>query len=221
MPSAVHNAFASPFIKSDTFATQDLRPEIAERLEVVVNQRVGHFKRNYQGSKKQPDVLFKYYGQDENMLYTAVVEIGFSETYKDLVEDVKLWIEGRTDTRTVFLIKVEESPLYRSPIGKLDDDVIENLKLSDLHDVKTSMVILEDPNDRFGPLKVNNLVWVNKMSVFLEIWKKDPVTGEAKQQGPRSVSFTSLLLLRYVICLPGFCPSTLFQMTHLWNLTLS
>ena len=196
MPSPIHEILASPFIRSDAVATQDLRSEIARQLDAVGNQRVGAFTGAYQGSEKEPDVLFKYKGQDHNVLYTAVVEIGFAETYEELIDDAKLWIEGNRDIRTVILIKVEENPRYHSPTSKLEDDEVRNLGFPDPKDLNTSMVFSTDPSDSFGSLQINNLVWVNKMGVFLEIWKRDAVNGEAKQQGTRSVSCTSLLLFR-------------------------
>lgn len=190
----------SPFFSSNAFATQDLRSEIARQIDVVGNQRVGAFTGAYEGSNKEPDVLFKYKGQDHKLLYTAVVEIGFAETHEELIDDVKLWIEGNRDMRTVILIKVEENPRYYSPTSKLEDDEVKDLGFPDLKDLDTSIVIPKDPNDRFGPLQINNLVWVSKMSVFLEIWKRDKVNGEAKQQGTRSVSCTYFLLLNYNVC---------------------
>ena len=200
MPSPVHEILASPFIRSDGVATQDLRSEITKQLAVVGNQRVGAFTGAYEGSKKEPDVLFKYKGQDHILLYTAVVEIGFSETYEELIDDVKIWIEGNRDIRTVILIKVEENPRYHSPISNLEDDEVKGLGFPHPRDLNTSMVILKDPNNSFGPLQINNLVWVDKMSVFLEEWKRDPVNGEAKQQGIRSVSCTCFLLFGYNAC---------------------
>ena len=127
-------------------------------------------------------MLFKYKGQDQNVLYTAVVEIGFTETYEELVNDAKLWIERNRDIRTVILIKVEENPQYHSPTSRLEDDEVEDLGFPDPKNLKTSIVIPNDPNDGFGPLQINNLVWVNKTGVFLEIWKRDAVNGQAKQQ---------------------------------------
>ena len=129
-----------------------------------------------------------------------MVEIGFAETYKELIDDVKLWIEGNRDMRTVILIKVEENPRYYSPTSKLEDDEVKDLGFPDPRDLDTSMVILKDPNNSFGPLQINNLVWVGKMGVFLEIWKRDTANGEAKQQGTRSVSCTSFLLFSYNVC---------------------
>ena len=200
MPSPLHEVFATPIIISNAVATQELRSEIAGQINVVGTQRVGAFTGAYEGSTKEPDVLFKYEGQDQNVLYTAVVEIGFTETYEELIDDAKLWIEGNQDIRTVILIKVEENPRYHSPTSKLEDDEVEDLGFPDPKDLRTSLVVPKDLNDSFGLLQINNLSWVNKMSVFLEIWKRDAENGEAKQQGTRSVSCTSFLLLRYNVC---------------------
>ena len=200
MPSPVHESLASPFSESNAVAKLDLRSEVARRIHVVGTQRVGAFAGAYEGSNKEADVLFKYRGQDHNVLYTAVVEVGFAETYKELINDVKLWIEGNRDIRTVILIKVEENPPYSSPARKLEDDEVKDLGFPDHKDLRTSMVSLKDPNNSFGPLQINNLVWVGEMGVFLEIWKRDTVNGEAKQQGTRSVRCTSFLLFSYNIC---------------------
>lgn len=156
MPSPVHEIFASPFISSDAIATQDLPSEIRKQLAAVGSQRVGAFTGAYEGSKKEPDVLFKYKGQDHKVLYTAVVEIGFTETYEELIDDAKLWIEGNRDIRTVILIKVEENPQYYPPTSKLEDDEVEDLGFPDPKDLDTSRVIPKNPNDSFGPLQINN-----------------------------------------------------------------
>ena len=221
MPSPTHETLAAPFIRSDVVATQDLRSEIARQINVVGNQRVGAFTGAYEGSNKEPDVLFKYEGQDHNVLYTAVVEIGFAETYEELIDDVKLWIEGNRDIRTVILIKVEENPCYHSPTSKLEDDEVEDLGFPDPKDLRTSLVVPKDPNDSFGPLQINNLGWVNKMSVFLEIWKRDTVNGGAKQKGTRTVSYTSFLHPGTIYMLTQRCSSILFQIMQLRNLTSS
>ncbi|MCJ1285564.1 hypothetical protein MMC26_004905 [Xylographa opegraphella] len=186
MPSPVHDNFAASLIESGFAARQNLRSEIAAHLVVVGSQRVGAFRGIYENSTEEPDVLFKYRRQDRKTSYTAVVEIGVSESYEELVDDAKLWIEGTREIITVILIKVEENPAYRSPISKFEDDDVENLGFPDYKDLDTDMVISKDPNSTFGPLQINNFVWVNKMSVFLEIWKRDPLNGQAKQQGTRS-----------------------------------
>lgn len=196
MSSPLHEPFASFFVENCFVAKQNLRPEIASQARIVGTQRVGAFKGAYEGSKKEPDVLFKYIGQDHNVLHTAVVEIGFAETYEELVEDAKLWIEGTGDVKTVILIKVEESPCYRCPTGMLEDGEIRGLGFPRPIGVDTSMVSRQDAKDSFGPLQINNLVWVNKISVFFKFWIRDEASGKAKQKGTRAVSCTSLLLFR-------------------------
>ena len=198
MPSPVHEIFASPFIVSYGGAAQDLRPEIARRIDVVGNQRVGAaFRGVYEGSKKEADVLFKYEQHNGDILYTAVVEIGFAETYDELMEDVELWIQGSRDIRTVVLIKVEENPRYCSPTSKMEDDEVRDLGFPDPKDLRASMAVLKDSNNRFGPLHIKKLVWVGEMSVWLEIWKRDRVSGKAKQQGTRTVSYTPSLAVSH------------------------
>ena len=192
MPSGIHEAFISPFIGSNEIATQDMRPDVVSRLEALGSQRVEAFIGAYEGSKKEADVLFKYVQQNRDVLYTAAVEIGFAQTYEQLVEDAKLWIEGNHDIKTVILIKVEEDPQYLSPISRLEDDQIRELDFPDFRDLRQSMVVPQDLNDSFGPLQLNGLDWVGKMSVFLEVWKRNETTREAMQQGNRMVSFKLL-----------------------------
>jgi hypothetical protein len=52
MPSEVHEALTAPFIRSQGVGTQDLRPEILDRVEVVGSQKLGEFHGAYVGSKK-------------------------------------------------------------------------------------------------------------------------------------------------------------------------
>lgn len=78
------------------------------------SQRVRGFAGQYQGNKKEADMLFTYEQQNRKILYTCAIEIGFSETYEELIEDVRLWIKGQHDAKTVILIKVVKDPPYRS-----------------------------------------------------------------------------------------------------------
>lgn len=188
MPSGVHERLVSAFIGRHEIAREDLPKAVAERVGVVGSQRIGGFTGQYQDSKKEADVLFTYEQQNRNILYTCAIEIGFFETYEELVEDARLWIEGQHDVKTVILIKVVEDPLYRSPIHTLREDEIKRLDFSRLRELNISMVVLEDQADKFGKLQLRNLTWVGKMYAFLEIWKANTGTGNAERQGARKVS---------------------------------
>lgn len=189
MPSSVHETLASPFIRKLEVAASNLRPDIERRVDVVGTQKVGRFTGAYEGSKNEPDVLFNYAGLDRDVRYTAIVEIGFTETYEHLIDDVTMWIEGNRHIMTAILIKVEEDPRYRSPTCNMENSEVEKLEFPKPADLKTSMVILEDANNSYGPLKIKNLIWVGTMAVFLEIWKRDPEDGKAKRQGIRRVNY--------------------------------
>lgn len=188
MPSGVHERLISSFIGRHEIAREDLPKAVAERVGAVGSQRVGGFTGQYQGSKKEADVLFTYEQQNRKILYTCAIEIGFSETYEELVEDARLWIEGQHDVKTVILIKVVEDPPYRSPIHTLREDEIKGLGFLRFRELDTSLVVLEDQADRFGKLQIRNLTWVGKMYAFLEIWKTNTGTGNAERQGVRKVS---------------------------------
>lgn len=223
MPSGVHETLAAPFLRSQGIATQNLQPDVLDRMQVVGPQLVGAFGGAYEGSKKEPDVLFKYRQQNRYVSYSAVVEVGMSETYEELIEDVKMWIEGNHDIRTAILIKVEEDPRYLSPTSKLDDDQIVALDFPYYRDLNPSMVVLEDPHDTFGPLQLNGLIWVGKTSVFLEVWKRDETTGGAKQHEPRMVSYSPFVILmcNEYLMLTRSVKSILFRTMEFRNLTSS
>jgi hypothetical protein len=187
MPSGVHEALTAPFIRSQGIGTQDLRPEILDRVEVVGSQTLGEFYGAYAGSRKEPDVLFKYFHPNGDVWYSAVVEVGLAETYEELCDDVTQWIEGNHNIRTAILIKVTEEPCYKSPFTNLEDDEVMALGFPPPRDLVTSMVVLENPNNLFGPLELNGLTWVGQMTVFLEIWKRDQTNGLARKYGSRKV----------------------------------
>ena len=184
MASGVHESLSSKFMLDSWIATVIDSP-IADRVETVGPQQVNDFQGKYAGTKKEPDVLYKFEQANSDVIYTAVVEVGFSESYQDLVDDATAWIEGNRDIMTVILIKVEELPQYKSPLDELEDDEIERLKSLGSVNIKTSTVVPRDQNDSFGPLQLNDLTCVGKMSAFLEVWKRDGRTGKAKRQDPR------------------------------------
>lgn len=90
MPSSVHEIFAIAFIRSQAFTTQDLRSETENQCSVVGTQKVSSFTGAYKDSKKKSDVLFKYKRQDRLVTYIVVVEIDFSKSYEEFVDDVKI-----------------------------------------------------------------------------------------------------------------------------------
>lgn len=190
MPTSVHEDIASTFIGRHEVAAEVLPPATARRIFATGSQIIRGFRGEYQGSDKEPDVLFKYKQEDGNVIYTCTVEIGMAETYQELVEDAKQWIEGQHEVQTVILIKLEEIPLYRCPTRTFQDEEIEALGLPHFSAIKSNMFRLQDPADIFGPLQLCNLTWVGRMHAFLEMWKANVTSGLAERQGDRTVSFS-------------------------------
>lgn len=188
MPSGVHERLGNAFVERHGVVREDLPEALAERVGTAGSQTLRRFTGQYQGSRKEADVLFTYQQQDGEMLFTCAIEIGFAESYQELVEDARLWIEGRHDVKTVILIKVVEDPPYRSPLRTLREDEIKGLGFPHIQELKTTQVVLEDQADRFGKLQIRGLTWVGKMYAFLEIWKANAGTGNAERQGVRKVS---------------------------------
>jgi hypothetical protein len=45
-----------------------------------------------------------------------VLEVGFAETYEQLVEEMELWLEGTDSVSIAVLVKFIETPAYKCPI---------------------------------------------------------------------------------------------------------
>ena len=51
----------------------------------------------------------------------VVLKVGFAESYKMLVKDVKQWIAGREASYLVTIVKIKESPVNKCPTQRLID----------------------------------------------------------------------------------------------------
>ena len=142
-------------------------------------------QEGYIGSGKEADVTFFFNHKEYGDTVTATVEVGFSEKYEHLVDDVKWWIEGAENVQAVVLINVQETPVYRSP--KIDDEDLECLYLNS-KSIRAGSVTLEDSTQAFGPRQIKDLTWVGNVTVEFELWKKDMETGKATKSGPSIVS---------------------------------
>ena len=93
-------------------------------------QVVNGFEYPYEQSSKIADVLFIFDDPDGiNDSCTCAIEVGSSQPYHDLVQTVKLWLEGRRDIQTVVLVKVQELPGYQSPTRNLLDEEVMDMFL--------------------------------------------------------------------------------------------
>ncbi|KAF8448605.1 hypothetical protein BDZ91DRAFT_751863 [Kalaharituber pfeilii] len=103
------------------------------------------------GSKKIPD-LGIFFGDDLEFPVT-VVEAGFSQEERMLLEDAELWLTctgGKTST--VIMILIEEKPSRKRKNATFDKDVEENeVSLGSSKDKSLRNIILENSNEKRPP----------------------------------------------------------------------
>ena len=98
-----------------------------------------------------------------------VLEAGLSETYEQLVNDMKLWLEGKRGVSMAVLIKFEETPRYRCLIPRdIDNKDFKQLGIpQEEEEIYTKDCTLEE---EYGPVTYKGFTWVGKIStVFMEV----------------------------------------------------
>jgi hypothetical protein len=102
-----------------------------------------------------------------------ILEVGLSETYEQLVQDAKLWLEGTRNVSVVVLVKFTENPKYRCPIPNATVKHLDRLNIPR----KPSEVRDEDFDleGEYGPVTYKGLKWMGEIAeAFLEVWKRNP-----------------------------------------------
>lgn len=163
------------------------------------NTRKPHGAKKGSGVKKQADVSF-FYG--EGAFPTLVCEVGFTESYIDLLEDARQWLEkSGGKVRLVMIIKLEEekkSTIKSSAIDPISEEDNTRQALSEDDDSERDNEATGDTGE-FGsdPASYEDLRvscktddWVGPINGFLEIWRYDEVSGKMKQDGSRIVCFS-------------------------------
>jgi hypothetical protein len=185
MPSPVHESITSIFTRGFNVAQESLPYPLRTRITAVANEEYNGFGGQYSGSNKTPDLAVNFEDANGSIEPKFVLEVGFSETYDDLVQDARMWLEGRNDVSVFVLASLEETPKYRCPVRGLNDEDSEQLGFPGATELKTFDFSLEG---EYGPATYKGFIWVGQISAaFMEIWKKDPMTGLATRNGSRIV----------------------------------
>ena len=206
---------------------------------------MNNFEGQYWGSAKIADLAVQIINAKDQLETKMVVEIGFSEDYETLTNDARLWLEGMSSVSLCVLVSFEEEPRYQCPVDdNMDEEKFKKLGFPDPWELKPKDFHLQG---LFGPAiykthdneELDNeelddeesddeepdneeLVWAGNISTaFLERWKRDARTGQAKKYGKRVVSYM-LLLMRisltnwYVIGSP-YCSQYQVQTERLYE----
>src|SRR4051794_15834119 len=78
-----------------------------------------------------------------------VVEIGFSEEYNALINDIRLWLEGMSSVSMCMLVSFDEEPRYQCPVNdNMEEEEFKKLGFPDPGALRPEDFRLEGP---FGP----------------------------------------------------------------------
>jgi hypothetical protein len=176
MSSPIHESICSAFASKIGFVIETLPTATQQKISMTLNQEYGGFRNRWTGSEKTPYLAIKIKNDTGWFKPKWILEVGFSESYNELCEDAKLWLEGNPEVSTVILVKFTEDPTYQRPIS-LDDDLGEiPSELDEIHD--------EDfiSQGEYGPVFYKGYRWVGQISeAFLETWTR----GEDGMAGRR------------------------------------
>lgn len=119
-----------------------------------------------------------------------VIEVGFAESYDDLVVDAQLWLDGMQSVCVVILTKYYEFPPFRNPVGDLREEDIEQLQFPDTSAIKLSAFNMQG---EYGPVIYHGYTWAGRLSeAFIKVWMRNSETGLAEKSGNRMVSVSSI-----------------------------
>ena len=177
MPTPLHESIGSVLAQQFSLHIADL-----EGIDLVLGEDFKTFGGSWEDSEKRPDLGVEAVNANGVSEIKWVLETGFTETYEELVEDARLWLEGCPEVSTVVLVKFHETPEYRCPVGF--DESPEDLGIpSDVRAILRQDVVL---NGEYGPAYYKDIEWVGQISeAFMEIWVRNNADGRAVKRGNR------------------------------------
>jgi hypothetical protein len=165
MPTPIHDCISSIFNSKICSVQEALPNQIRQKIRTTLSEEFSGFGGRWEGSSKVPDLAIKVEKDTGGYEWKWILEVGFSESYEELCEDAKLWLEGNLDILTVCLVKFTEDPLYQCPISS--DDLGQIPSKADK--VDSGDVILQGEH---GPAFYRGHRWVGQISAFMETWSR-------------------------------------------------
>ena len=185
MSSSIHGSVISTIHEGFSVACRSLPLHIQNRMNIGRDQRYRIFGEIYTGSEKVPDLALNIKNDMGVRKVKFVAEVGFSETYEELVQNAKLWLGGSKTVSLVMLVKLQEDQCYRCPIRNLTESEFAELELPPRNEIEDQPCTISGP---YGPVEYKGFKWVGKISGFLEFWTLDPDTRLASRIMTRMVS---------------------------------
>jgi len=186
MPTPLHQSICAILNEKFILSKAQLPENLLEQTMVISELNFNGFRGAWEDSGKRPDFGVRVKNANGIFKTKWVLEVGFSESYDDLKEDARLWLEGYPDVSMVTLVKFLETPKYRRPIDFDDDDdegKLEALGIPiNLQDIKQEDVTMVQQS---GPATYQGYQWVGQITeVYMENWIRDN-SGRAIKHGNR------------------------------------
>ncbi|KLJ07617.1 hypothetical protein EMPG_10009 [Blastomyces silverae] len=172
---------------SATSILHRLTPIHARLIETTRKEFINHFSRNVTMPLEMYSNLTFYIGADDSNTIQLIpdlaisstsqqpfliLEVGLSEKYDDMLETAKTVLSESPTTKFFIIIKIIEKPLFQSPL-KLSDYLFKPRSDIPIPSPPTTEDCYSSDTDPEGPIMINGLRWVGKISAFWEIWGRD------------------------------------------------
>ncbi|KLJ05859.1 hypothetical protein EMPG_10713 [Blastomyces silverae] len=133
---------------------------------------------------------------DSGRLRIFAVEVAFSQKSEDAEARVKALLRDTT-IRAALMIDVKEEPSYNNPLLVEDNIELyrENMKRykskqrTQLDEFETLADRYAQGRPPFSPIFVHGLLWTGELTAAVQVFAKDPTTGEPVQKTDRITFF--------------------------------
>jgi len=149
------------------------------------------FEGEYVGSAKKADYSLTIESGDVNPI--LVVEVGVSESYRQLKRNARLWLQGTQDSEdgqvvTMIIVKITRKPITpENPNATHLEEFID----SSMEELENAM----DPPEGYMGHSYQELLQDFPLVAFIELWRGNPEDPDGMTLENRIVSFTPFYLI--------------------------
>jgi hypothetical protein len=120
MPSPLHQCISEAFLTAIHRTTADLPLSVDSTITTASNESFNGFSGQYDGFEKILNAAIFLDDINGTTQIKLAMKVGFAESYEDLIQDIRMWLEG-ADAAVAILVKIEEVPVYRDPSCRFSD----------------------------------------------------------------------------------------------------
>lgn len=184
-PTPLHESFGPILADSIHNAIMHLPESMRTSFKARTSQEYIGFRDNTSGTGKIPDLAVTFKLPNGNRELVLVLEVGFSQSWADVVRIATRWLEKTDEVKLVLIAKLTEKPTYSNPIRNMTNKELQPLELKSAFEIKERDFELEGEQ---GPVTFRGVQWVGSISeCYIETWGKDSF-GTAIKLGKRIVS---------------------------------